>query len=174
MKRMLVIDLDTKREQHMMIGPATQFENEKVKIDPISDMAILCEAVCTLIHLCEQEGIKKSYDSLKDCIKHLKDGFSEIGYKGYLSDFAKKQIKVEEVNVFEKFMSSVENLLKALDTLIIAQTGVADDDYSKKTKNLMFHFEEWKYAYFEKLTKPAIPDTGPACDQNTTNESSGK
>jgi len=64
-------------------------ENERIVIgvpnnqkeDMVMDMALLCEAVCTLIHLANKEGVKVDYLSLEHCIKHLKDGFVDETYK---------------------------------------------------------------------------------------------
>ncbi len=47
----------------------------------IKDMAHLCEAVCALIHSADQADIKDSASSLRDCIKHLEDGFADSSYK---------------------------------------------------------------------------------------------
>lgn len=93
MKRRIVIDLDSERKQTIKMGPIQIYENEEIKPDPILDMAVLCEGICTLIHLCHREKIKKDSDSLRDCIKHLKDGFSEAGYKAFMSEDAKAEYK---------------------------------------------------------------------------------
>lgn len=85
-KRKLMVDIDTERKNQVIINNFQEHENQKIIPNPVLDMSIFCEAVCTLIHLCEQEGIKSSADSLRDCIKHLKDGFSEAGYKGRFPD----------------------------------------------------------------------------------------
>ena len=49
--------------------------------DVIKDMVVLCEGLCTLIHAAHKSGTKKDYESLKSCIKHLEDGFSDETYK---------------------------------------------------------------------------------------------
>lgn len=79
MKRVLVIDLDTEREETIRIGPMGSFENEKP--DPIGDMSVICEALVTMIRLCHNEGIKDESESIRDCIKHLKMGFVDETYK---------------------------------------------------------------------------------------------
>jgi len=64
-------------------------ENERIVIDVpnnqkpdmVKDMALLCEAVCTLIHLANKEGVKSDYLSLEHCVKHLQDGFVDETYK---------------------------------------------------------------------------------------------
>ncbi len=48
---------------------------------PMVDMACLCEAICTLIHSAESAGIKKSPDSLRDCIHHLEQGVMDASYR---------------------------------------------------------------------------------------------
>ena len=93
MKRKLIIDVDSDRKQAVIIGPIKTYTNETVIPNPILDMGVLCEALVTMIHLCHQEGIKKDSDSIRDCIDHLKKGFAESGYKGYLSDEARKNYK---------------------------------------------------------------------------------
>ena len=52
--------------------------------DPISLMACLCEAICTLIHVADNEKIKPSYESVKDCIQHITNGFADASYKGFM------------------------------------------------------------------------------------------
>ena len=54
---------------------------EETKELMILDMTTLCEALCTLIHVAHTSGYKEDYKSLKDCIKHLEDGFSDSSYK---------------------------------------------------------------------------------------------
>lgn len=96
MKRKLIVDVDSERKKSIIIGPIKEHPNQEMKPDPILDMAVLCEAVVTMIHLCHQENIKKDADSLRDCIKHLKDGFVEAGYKCYIPDEAKEEITLRE------------------------------------------------------------------------------
>jgi hypothetical protein len=81
----MIVDIDTRRDQNVIIGKPDGFPvpetDTQLKVTIINDMATLCEGLCTLIHLAEQQGIKKSPDSLRDCIKHLEQGFSEAGYQ---------------------------------------------------------------------------------------------
>ncbi len=49
--------------------------------DIIGDMASLCEAICTLIHVAEADGVKTSSASLKSCIHHLEQGTFDSSYK---------------------------------------------------------------------------------------------
>jgi len=84
MKRSLMIQLDTEDETgHIKIGPISE---TPVEPDPILDMGILCEALCVLIRICHKAGVKSESDALRDCIKHLKDGFMDETLK---TDFLK-------------------------------------------------------------------------------------
>jgi hypothetical protein len=76
MKRVLVVDLDTDREKQIKIGLIDKDE----KPNPILDMGVLCEAVVTLIHLCHQANIKSDSESVRNCIRHITNGFAEAGY----------------------------------------------------------------------------------------------
>jgi len=58
-----------------------QSENEQIRPDSIYDTACLCEAVCLMIRICQQLGVKNEADSLRDCIKHLELGFIDETYK---------------------------------------------------------------------------------------------
>lgn len=85
MKRNLFIDYDDSKQPFISMGLVKKYANEEIKIDPALDMAILCEAICMLIHVCHQNDIKKDADSLRDCIKHLKEGFIDETYRGILN-----------------------------------------------------------------------------------------
>ena len=87
MKNKLLIDIDTDRKNP---GPVIILKPQGVKMPTskeehvdmvIMDMASLCEAVCTLIRLAEDQGIRPSADSLRICIKHITDGFADPDYK---------------------------------------------------------------------------------------------
>lgn len=98
MKNILIIDIDTDRKETVHIGkPANDPKFKKDKISHqefaetvLTDMASLCEALCTLIHTAENAGIKKSPDSLRDCIKHLTDGFADASYKAHSTQIPKE------------------------------------------------------------------------------------
>jgi hypothetical protein len=93
MKRVLKIDYDTDREDTVRIGPI-QLKNEKeISPDPVLDMTVLCEAVCTMIHVCHQADIQKDSVSIKQCLAHIQEGFAEAGYKGILTEKAKREMK---------------------------------------------------------------------------------
>ena len=85
MKNKLIIDIDTDRHQSVIIAkpegitpPETQ---EEAKDMVIEDMASMCEALCTLMHVAHSSGYKKDVDSLRDCISHLEKGFADSSYQ---------------------------------------------------------------------------------------------
>jgi len=86
----LIIDIDTERESESIITiQQVKRIGDKVKptdpnADIITEMAALCEAVCTLIHVADQNNIKESSKSLRDCINHLQNGFADAGYIGII------------------------------------------------------------------------------------------
>ena len=92
MKRVLMVDFDTDRTETVRIGPV-QEDKEKIFPDPLLDMKVLCEAVCTMIHVCSQADIQKDSISIRDCIDHIQKGFAEAGYKGIITDKAKKEME---------------------------------------------------------------------------------
>lgn len=95
MKRVLMIDCDTDRAETIRIGPIQEDDKEKILPDPLLDMKVLCEAVCTMIHVCHQADIQKDTISVRECIDHIQKGFAEAGYKGILTAKAKKEMKKE-------------------------------------------------------------------------------
>ena len=82
--KVLVVDIDLDRKEQIHIAHAKRAGDNVNTTDEgyciISDMATLCEALCTLIHAAEDQGIKKSPASLRDCIKHLENGFADASY----------------------------------------------------------------------------------------------
>lgn len=60
------------------VGPVS---DKKVEPNPVLDMGILCEAVCTLIRICHKAGIKDESNALRDCLNHLSKGFIDESYK---------------------------------------------------------------------------------------------
>ncbi len=89
MKNILFIDMDTERKQSpIVIGKP---ENARRPSNPIEgasmvlfDISTLCEALCTLIHVADQNGIEKSAVTLRRCIDHLEKGFGDASYKGLI------------------------------------------------------------------------------------------
>ncbi len=77
MKRILIIDLDTERQETVKISVGEESDKGTV----VHDMACLCEGLCTLIHAADQIGVKDSAASLRDCINHLEQGFVDASYK---------------------------------------------------------------------------------------------
>lgn len=90
MKNELIIDIDTDRKNTILIKKPESVKppknEEEAKQMVLLDMASLCEALCTLIHVADQNGIKPGPDSLRDCIKHLESGFVDASYKGILKE----------------------------------------------------------------------------------------
>lgn len=82
MKNIIYVDIDSDRKEPgpIIIGKDNIQRPERADM-VIVDMACLCEALCTLIHLAEDQGIKPSAASLRDCIKHLQDGFADASYE---------------------------------------------------------------------------------------------
>lgn len=87
MKNSLFIDIDSDRTEPgpIIIGKPAEFSMPKNAQEHaqmvMDDMISLCEALCTMIHLAEDQGIKPSADSLRDCIKHLTAGFADASYE---------------------------------------------------------------------------------------------
>lgn len=87
MKKKLLIDLDTERKGGSVL---VLYPDTGEKLDPVLDMATLCEAVCTIIHAAHDAGIKKDFESVRDCIEHIKKGFIDESYIAYIEKPNKK------------------------------------------------------------------------------------
>lgn len=82
MKNVICIDIDdSRKDSPIIIKKPESTEQVDFESQVILDMACICEALCTMIHIAEKHGVKKSPDSLRDCIKHLQDGFSDANYE---------------------------------------------------------------------------------------------
>lgn len=96
-KNTIIVDVDSSRENRVSIGKPKEFEVPKTQEEwaksIVDDMATLCEGLCTLIHVAEQNGLKASPDSLRDCIKHLQDGFADSSYRGLTHEQYEKEKK---------------------------------------------------------------------------------
>lgn len=77
-KKVIVVDYDRDRNPPMIVAYTDPNIKER---NPVEDMAILCEAICTLIHAANTMGVKPDYQSVKDCIDHFKKGFMDESYK---------------------------------------------------------------------------------------------
>lgn len=90
MNIVLIIDIDSSRENghQIQIQQITRtISNEIIpteEYDIVSQMAVLCEGICTLIHCVDQVKIKPSYKSVEDCINHITKGFADPTYKGVI------------------------------------------------------------------------------------------
>lgn len=77
MKNAIFIDIDTDREATCMfskpssITPPSTPEEAKVMI--ITDISSVCQALCALISLADQNGYGKKADLVDVSIKHLRD-----------------------------------------------------------------------------------------------------
>ena len=84
----LIIDIDSDRDipVHVLHGSRSGDDVKPVDTESniVKDMALICEALVLLIHTAENEGIKKSPQSLRDCITHLENGFADASYFGFI------------------------------------------------------------------------------------------
>jgi hypothetical protein len=81
MKNSIFIDVDTEREQPILIGkppeitpPATP---EEAGVMITTDISCVCEALCTLIHMADQNGYATKENLVNASIKHLNDMLAE-------------------------------------------------------------------------------------------------
>lgn len=80
-RNILLVDIDSERDETVIISHPDNLTIQGTDNPIVDDMACLCEAIVTLIHVAEQQGAKSSPSSLRDCIKHLQDGFADASYK---------------------------------------------------------------------------------------------
>lgn len=82
-KNIVIVDIDSTRgKSPIIVGhPADQILSENKEWQIVDDMAVLCEGLCCLIHSAEMMGLKKSSDSLRDCMEHIQLGFADATYK---------------------------------------------------------------------------------------------
>jgi hypothetical protein len=94
MKNIIVVDIDTDRNPVVQIGKpelADMPNNEAEAKEMLNkDMACLTEALVTLIHAAHQSGYKDSAESLRDCIKHLENGFIDNEYETKITNIPPK------------------------------------------------------------------------------------
>lgn len=85
MKNELFVNIDTDRSPVIQIGKPSHIQapdtEEAANQMVLDDMATLCEALCTLIHVAHDSGYKDGSESLRDCIKHLEEGFVDSSYE---------------------------------------------------------------------------------------------
>jgi len=77
----IIIDYDGERTPPLIIA-----YNREMEPDPVQDMALTCEALCTMIHTANKLGLKEDFKSIKDCIDHLKKGFIDETYRVGVKD----------------------------------------------------------------------------------------
>ena len=77
MKNTLFIDLDTDREQKVLIGKPEGFPQPTTPVEAAkminTDIACICEALCSLIHIADQNGYSKKEEMVSTSIKYLND-----------------------------------------------------------------------------------------------------
>jgi len=77
MKNSLFIDVDTEREQMVLIGKPPEIqqpENPQEAANMImDDIASVCEALVTLIMICDNSGYAKKEEMLTTTLKYLSD-----------------------------------------------------------------------------------------------------
>lgn len=77
MKSVIFIDIDSDRQQKVIIGKPqdvslpTDFESAKTMVN--TDIVCMCEALCTLIHLADQNKYAKKEVLITEVIKNLTD-----------------------------------------------------------------------------------------------------
>jgi hypothetical protein len=75
MKNTIYIDVDTDREQSIIFSkgpnsPQPENKEEATKMI-INDVACVCEALCTLIHVADQNNYAKKDELITESIKQL-------------------------------------------------------------------------------------------------------
>lgn len=77
MKTLLLIDIDSDRQQKVILGkpneikPPTNFEEAQLLVN--TDVVCVCEALCALIDLADQNGYSKREVMVTEAIKNLTD-----------------------------------------------------------------------------------------------------
>ena len=75
MKTKIFLDIDTERTQPIQIGKPEEFNKattpEEVKEMINIDIACVCEALCTLIHMADQSKYGDKEQLIKASIEHL-------------------------------------------------------------------------------------------------------
>jgi hypothetical protein len=75
MKNTIYIDIDTEREQQTLIGKGPETDPPKTREEAskmiVNDIACVCEALCTLIHMADQNEYAKKDELVTESIKQL-------------------------------------------------------------------------------------------------------
>lgn len=81
MKNSIYIDIDTERDQPILIGKPPEIippaNPEEAKVMIVTDVSCLCEALCVLIHMADQNGYATKEDLVKASIVHLTEMLTE-------------------------------------------------------------------------------------------------
>lgn len=84
MKNKVLVDIDTDRKEMSIIlskvlGPPKTLAEAQAYWK--EDVVCLCEALCTLIHVGDRQNWQPGAQTLRECIKHLTDGFADASYQ---------------------------------------------------------------------------------------------
>jgi hypothetical protein len=75
MKNTIYIDVDSEREQQIIIGKGPENEPPANKEEAakmiVNDISCVCEALCTLIHVADQNLYAKKSELITESIKQL-------------------------------------------------------------------------------------------------------
>ncbi|NOX64637.1 MAG: hypothetical protein GXO85_02280 [Chlorobi bacterium] len=83
----IIVDINTDRnkDEIVIVQQVNRTLDDEIiptdELNQIELMFALCEATCLLIHSANKEGLKKDFESVKDCINHIQNGFSDASYR---------------------------------------------------------------------------------------------
>jgi len=87
----LIVDISSSRTDGSVV--VTEVNRKGDNLSPIeinseitTQMTALCEGLVTLIHVADQNDIRNSAASLRDCITHLESGFLDPKYVGVIQE----------------------------------------------------------------------------------------
>ena len=93
MKNKLTIIVDSDKEESIQIGKDT---TEAPKTDDgkrqmiLTDIACCCEAICTMILIAHNLGLKDKDQELHTCIEHLRTGVNDNFETKYVGDLEQR------------------------------------------------------------------------------------
>jgi len=80
-------------------GDIVESTSETDYYNEIGLMNVLCEGVVTLIHSANNSGLKKDYESLRDCISYLEKGFADPTYRGVMEKDNLSRMFIDNLNL---------------------------------------------------------------------------
>ena len=122
MNTAIVIDIDSEREEgcRVVIQEVNRTKNDQLipteDLDQVDMMGVLCEGVCTLIHTANEVGLKKDYESIKDCINHIESGFVDASYFTKVEKTCDRVLieplnaKIEITKIKDNFYCEISNI----------------------------------------------------------------